>query len=147
MENSLRLSVVDRVESADVAIVNRLLSQLSDKSCVVDLNRLREIAGNNNLLFASIEQDNEDVVVGMVTVSVCDLATGRRGCVDDVVIDQAYRGRGFGAMLVAQIVEFAKEMGCDKVFLTSSEARVAANGLYTKCGFHLKQTNVYVMDI
>jgi ribosomal protein S18 acetylase RimI-like enzyme len=37
----------------------------------------------------------------------------------------------------------AKELGCKNINLTSSPNRVAANALYKKLGFEIRETNVY----
>ncbi|KAH0575965.1 Glucosamine 6-phosphate N-acetyltransferase [Spironucleus salmonicida] len=55
----------------------------------------------------------------------------RVGHIEDVVVDQAIRGRGFGRQLVSVLVARAQELGCYKVILDCSDDNT---GFYTKCG-------------
>ena len=48
-----------------------------------------------------------------------------------------------GRALIDTAVEYATELGCKTVDLTSRPSRKAANRLYQSCGFQLRETNVY----
>jgi len=82
-------------------------------------------------------------VVGMLTLVTFRLPTGVRAWVEDVVVDSAARGRGVGEALVSAAVELAAARGSTTVDLTSRPSREAANRLYQKLGFDLRETNVY----
>ena len=66
-----------------------------------------------------------------------------RAWIEDVVVDAAARGHGAGLGLVEAAVEHAKAIGSKSVDLTSRPAREAANRLYKRAGFVLRETNVY----
>lgn len=57
---------------------------------------------------------------------------GKVGHIEDIVIDDKYRGNGFGKMLIEHLKKRAEEMLCYKVILNCNEDKV---GFYTKCGF------------
>lgn len=64
-----------------------------------------------------------------------------RGCglcghVEDVVVDATARGRGVGRLLVAALVERARQAGCYKVILDCSRDN---EGFYAACGFVQKE--------
>ena len=71
--------------------------------------------------------------------------TGKR--VEDVIVDQSCRGKGLGEALTRAAIDCAGEMGAKTVDLTSRPSREAANRLYQRVGFHLRQTNTYRYNI
>ena len=70
-----------------------------------------------------------------------------RDRIEDVVMDEKYRGQGFSNQLVTHAVRFVTEQGIPLIILTSNPTRIAANKLYQKLGFEQKQTNVYRMNL
>jgi ribosomal protein S18 acetylase RimI-like enzyme len=60
-----------------------------------------------------------------------------------VVVDDAARGKGVAAALVQAALDLAAEQGARTVDLTSRPDRDAANRLYQRMGFDVRQTNVY----
>ena len=79
----------------------------------------------------------------MLSLATFKIPTGLRAWIEDVVVDEAARGQGAGQALVEAAVAHAKELGCRTVDLTSRPSREAANRLYKRCGFKLRETNVY----
>src|SRR5713101_3119559 len=64
-----------------------------------------------------------------------------------VVVDQAARGRGVGEALVKECVEVARGRGAGIVELQSARSREAANRLYPRLGFALRNSNVYRLTL
>ena len=87
--------------------------------------------------------DEDERILGMLSLVVFDIPTGRRAWIEDVVTDQAARGQGVGQGLVDAAVEHARELGAKTVDLTSRPTREAANRLYRRVGFLQRETNVY----
>ena len=85
--------------------------------------------------------------VGMATLCVTQSPTGRKGWIEDVVVDKPFRGRGLSHRLIACMKCKAAELGVRRLMLTSRPARIAANRLYQHEGFNLKETNVYTFDV
>ena len=82
-------------------------------------------------------------ILGMLSLVAFEIPTGVRAWVEDVVVDEAARGQGAGFALVEAAVEHAKKVGARTVDLTSRPSREAANRLYQRAGFQLRETNVY----
>jgi ribosomal protein S18 acetylase RimI-like enzyme len=82
--------------------------------------------------------------IGMLTLLIYRIPTGMRGRIEDVVVDEAARGRGAGEALTRAALDLAAIQGADEVELTSSPRREAANRLYPRLGFEQRATNVYV---
>lgn len=82
-------------------------------------------------------------ILGTLTLATFAIPTGLRAWIEDVVVDEAARGKGAGAALTYAAVELAHKLGARTVDLTSRPSREAANRLYQRCGFVQRQTNVY----
>lgn len=123
--------------------VVHLLSQLTTRPVAFtedDYRHLIATADSRLLLLCC-----GDIVVGMLTIGLYYSPTGSKAWIEDVVVDNAYRGQGLGRMLVAEAIEQAREWGAETLMLTSNPKRIAANALYRSLGFEPKETNVYRM--
>jgi ribosomal protein S18 acetylase RimI-like enzyme len=86
---------------------------------------------------------NGDSVVGTLTLVTFPIPTGQRAWIEDVVVDSDARGLGVAAALTTAAIDVATSLGARTVDLTSRPSREAANALYKKLGFELRETNVY----
>ncbi len=84
-----------------------------------------------------------DVILGALTLIVFRIPTGARAWIEDVVVDDAARGRGVGDALNRFALDLARAKGAKTVDLTSRPSREAANRLYQRLGFVARDTNVY----
>ncbi len=66
-----------------------------------------------------------------------------RAWIEDVVVDDAARGKGVASALVNAALVHAAELGARTVDLTSRPDRADANRLYVNLGFEQRTTNVY----
>ncbi len=145
--------------------INYLLSSLSPNAPAITNDVLRELIEEpaTRLLLATINApsvkerssgggvvsgggtagEDEEKIVGMLTLAVFRIPSGVRAWIEDVVVDTEARGRGIGAALVRRAIEIAQESGARTVDLTSRPSREAANKLYQKLGFEQRSTNVY----
>lgn len=71
----------------------------------------------------------------------------KQAVIEDVVVLQEYRGKGYGKQITLDLIRWAKEQGIEVVELTSGSHRVAANALYKKLGFTLHPTNHYLLQL
>ena len=67
--------------------------------------------------------------------------------VEDVIVDEASNNQGIGRLLLDAMVERARQLGAKTIDLTSRPSREAANHLYRKAGFEVRDTNVYRIDL
>ena len=82
-------------------------------------------------------------IVGVSTLATFPIPTAIRAWVEDVIVDEASNNQGIGRQLIDAMVERARQLGAKTVDLTSRPSREAANHLYRKAGFELRDTNVY----
>ena len=144
---SENISIYELLETDDkyVEVVNRLLGQLSSTPRRFSMASLEAIVNSENSHLLLAEVDGK--VAGMLTLSHYLAPTGLKMWIEDVVVDEAMRGRSLGRRLVERAVEYARTLGPGTLMLTSRPSREAANALYRSCGFSFKETNNYTMKI
>jgi ribosomal protein S18 acetylase RimI-like enzyme len=126
----------------------RLLPQLSSSALPPDRAALEEIvASPTSSLFVARLASRGDVIVGAITLLIYRIPTGLHAVIEDVVVDESARGHGVGNALVSEAVELARNRGARHVNLTSRASREAANRLYQRAGFVIRETNVYRLNL
>jgi ribosomal protein S18 acetylase RimI-like enzyme len=122
--------------------IDDFLKLLVSRQALSSSTLLEELvfSDNSHLFFAFDEKGN---CMGMLTLGIYISPTGKKACIEDVVVGKLYRGTGIGKSLMTFAIEFAKKKQVSLLQLTSNPARVAANNLYVKLGFHKKETNIY----
>jgi ribosomal protein S18 acetylase RimI-like enzyme len=124
----------------------RLTPQLSKSNPPPDAEQLQAIIGAATTdLF--VAYDGAGAIVGTSTLAVFRIPTGLRAWIEDVVVDDVARGHGVGEALTQAMLDRARELGCVTVDLTSRPSREAANRLYSRMGFVLRETNVYRFEL
>jgi ribosomal protein S18 acetylase RimI-like enzyme len=53
---------------------------------------------------------------------------------NELAVDEAYRGRGIGRALVAELWRVAQELGCRGMWVLTDDDNAAANRVYTAAG-------------
>jgi ribosomal protein S18 acetylase RimI-like enzyme len=140
---SFDIVTVTRADAEFADAIARLLPQLSANAAVPSAGEQRELIESpcNTILVARDHQGGS--IIGMLTLAVFRIPTGVRAWIEDVIVDQAARGRGIGEALTRESLRIAKEKGARTVELTSRPSRQAANRLYQRVGFVKRETNVY----
>jgi ribosomal protein S18 acetylase RimI-like enzyme len=125
--------------------VARLLPQLSSSSPAPTAEELEAIVSNqlSCLFLARLGGELVGGAVGMLTLACYRVPTGLHAVIEDVVVDEAARGAGAGAALVEAALTEARRLGSKHVDLTSRPSREAANRLYLRMGFVVRETNIY----
>jgi peptide alpha-N-acetyltransferase len=80
-----------------------------------------------------------------IGVIVCKLdhdPKWRRGYIAMLAVEQAYRRRGIGKMLVQRSIEVMREKGCDEVMLEAEVTNKSALILYDRLGF-IRERRLY----
>ncbi|MEI3068141.1 MAG: GNAT family N-acetyltransferase [Prevotella sp.] len=141
--NEPRFIEIEELKPDYLEAINRLIAQLSTSSHTfteAELNSL--IASPQSHLYA-LEYDEK--IIGMVTLCIYQCPTGRKAWIEDVVVDQNHRGKGYGKLMVRKAMEECQNRGNVTLMLTSRPSRIVANQLYQSLGFEKQETNVYKM--
>jgi ribosomal protein S18 acetylase RimI-like enzyme len=142
----MKVEIVTAVTPELTEALDRLIPQLSRSNPPPAREELEAI-----LASAATDQfvatDDAGRIVGLATLATFRIPTGLRAWIEDVVVDDAARGSGVGTLLTEAMLARARELGCVTVDLTSRPSREAANRLYQRVGFTLRETNVYRFDL
>jgi len=81
-------------------------------------------------------------LVGIATITFFSTLSNLTAEIDEVVVDEKYRGQGISMLLLEKLLDTARELVKKnnkklKIFLTSRPSREEANHLYKKIGFRL----------
>lgn len=139
--------VINEIVEFDVKVVeavNKLLMQLVSTPVTFSEEDMRKLLASPSSHLFLLYYERE--IAGMLTLGTYMSPTGVKYWVEDVVVDNAYRGKSLGRKLIDYAINYVSKQGKSTLMLTSKPARVAANRLYQSAGFQSKQTNVYKMD-
>jgi GNAT superfamily N-acetyltransferase len=130
---------------ADLPRIVALLQQLSrddevreaDPHDAVYREAFAQIAADRAQRLLVVESDRATVVAtGVVRITPNLSHKGRSiAHVESVVVDEAERSRGIGALLMSEIERIARDAGCFRIELTSNQARLDAHRFYEKLGY------------
>lgn len=141
----ISVDVLREASDEVVAAMARLLPQLSSSAGSIKREALTRVVmcRTNHVLVAR----DANVIVGTLTLTLVPLITGMRARIEDVVVDEAARGRGVGASLTEEAIRIARDAGARTINLTSRPERAAANRLYERLGFQQRESQVYRLTL
>lgn len=141
----IKIARVRSATKSDLADINSLLLQLSRSARKLDMKIYRKmLAGKSYFLFAARDGRR---IVGMVSLILMEIPVAFRTRMEDMVVDERYRGQGIGEKLSRAIIAQAKKSGGISMDLTTNPARGSAHKLYEKLGFEKRDTNVYRLKL
>lgn len=142
--------VIERVTefSSEIAdAVRNLVKQLvSDNRSLTDAEFKEMIEPKQNFLFIAREVST-DKIAGVVMISIYRIPDSKKVYLDDIIVDENFRGRGIATKLFEKVIATGKEHNADYILLTSNPKRVAGVKLYEKLGFKKRETNVYRLEL
>ena len=130
MEYAFIASIFDLL-AEDLESINMLTRQLSGRARTLDMRALSEVIEHGHLLIVRLDGR----IVGIATLVPVIIPVGKSGRIEDVVVDEEFRGQGIGRALIMQLILKARVLDMDHVDLTSNPKRIAANKLYPTLGF------------
>jgi GNAT superfamily N-acetyltransferase len=83
----------------------------------------------------SIIEDRQEVARAYLYIMHNELHQEPFGFLEDVYVNESYRGSGWGTKLVQQVITVAKEQNCYKLIAMSRKSRPRVHQLYEKLGF------------
>ena len=126
----------------------QLIPQLTEHSDPPGRAALERMAASSDtVVLLAWEPDERGEIIGSASLAIAYSPTGAHGWIEDVVVEEKARCKGIGRALTQSLLEKARELKLQKVYLTSRPSRVAANKLYQSLGFVKRETNVYCFDL
>ena len=138
-----RLKELTEMQPGYLVSINNLLSQLSDSVHTITEEELNTLLSSSQSHLYVLESDGQ--FIGMTTLCLYQCPIGWKAWIEDVVVDQNHRGKGYGKLMVRKAMEECKNRGNVTLMLTSRPSRIVANQLYQSLGFEKRETNVYKM--
>lgn len=129
------------VDDELVAAFGRLIPQLSSSSPPPSREQLAQLVGSDHLVLYLARDAGQ--IVGSLTLAFYRIPTGLKAWIEDVVVDEVGRGRGVGKRLSEAAIAEARRRGAKDVNLSSRPSREAANRLYLRLGFEVRESNMY----
>jgi ribosomal protein S18 acetylase RimI-like enzyme len=123
------------------AAISSLIKALSTTARAPTWNEIDEVVTSPATTLFLARDGTE--IVGMLTLILVRIPTGLRGHIEDVVVAESHRKKGIGEALTKHAIAVTKTKGARTLDLTSRASREAANRLYQRLGFKLRDTLVY----
>ena len=134
-----------KMKKADLGVVVKLLADdeigrsREDKAKVLHADYLRafELIDSDVNQYAAIFEINGEPV-GFLQITFIPGLSRRgslRGQIEGVRVSRDFRGRGYGARMIAWAIKKCRDRGCRMVQLTSDKKRENAIQFYEKLGF------------
>lgn len=116
-------------------IKDSLINHFSDSNMVFDFS--------DN--FCGIVAKSGSSVVGFLLFTmVLDPILNNNYClIDYVCVTKKYQGKGIGTMLINQAEVLARKRNCIYMQLSASRFRISAHALYKKCGFVIRESDMF----
>lgn len=127
-----------------IALLPQLRSPASSPHSA-SMEELKAMTNDANVALF-VARDGEKII-GMATLYMIQKLGKRGGYVEDVVVDESYRGQGLGRKLMTTLMAEAKKEGLIQLYLTSRPDRIAAHKLYESLGFQKVETDVFKLSI
>ena len=83
----------------------------------------------------SLNEDNREIARAYLYVLKNDLHEEPLGYIEDVFVDEEFRGIGFGTKIMKELIDEAKTLGCYKLIATSRYSRDNVHEFYKNLGF------------
>jgi ribosomal protein S18 acetylase RimI-like enzyme len=140
----MQIEIATQVNDELVEAFNRLIPQLSSSATIPTRHELEDlVASHCNSVILVRHEDFNNRIMGTLTLVTFRIPTGVRSWIEDVVVDEAARGKGLGKALTLAALDQARKLGAKTVDLTSRPSREAANHMYQNVGFKLRESNLY----
>jgi len=153
---SIMKVAIRKYRGSDRASFVRLMEELQDYLVAIDdLKRMRrlpefgknytkrtleKVANNNGIIYvAETERRIIGLVVGIMPEQtkeeLLELIPSKRGNVLELVVENRYRGKGVGKMLMESIEDYFKQNGCTVLGVEVFSPNKNAYLLYSKLGY------------
>ncbi len=141
--NDIVIEQVKEFSEETAEAVRSLLKQLVSNYKPLTDDALKEMLNSPQSFLLVAKEATSGQIAGMITLTVFRIPDSKKAYLDDVIVDEKFRGRGIAVLLTEKAIALVKENNADYVELTSNPKRVAAIHIYEKLGFQKRDTNVY----
>jgi GNAT superfamily N-acetyltransferase len=140
-------TTIREAQASDGADIAELSGQLGYPAASGDIRkRIKEISDDDNCLLLVAEAGG--CVVAWLLINVYRLvSTDCLAQVAGLVVDEAHRNQGIGALLMERAEEWARNRECRGVILRSRSTRKDAHNFYKRLGYSgIKTQDVFLKE-
>ncbi|TSC83559.1 MAG: GNAT family acetyltransferase [Microgenomates group bacterium Gr01-1014_16] len=152
----MNITVREYLDS-EKTLVQSFIEKLQDYVVATDpIKRIRNLPGLSELGLNNVLEkldknkgkiyfaQDEGKVVGYIFGFVCDKQSEEKllevvpsqvGQIEDVYVEEEYRGKGVGKMLMEKMEDYLKDQGCDSIWLEVFAPNFDAHAAYLKMGY------------
>lgn len=146
-KNVIGNTEIRQARPADVGDIARLSGQLGYPARVDDMKkRISEINRDDDYMLLVAETKGD--VVAWLLIHVYRLVSSE--CIAQIaglVVDESYRNRGIGALLMQHAEDWAQDKACRGVMLRSRVTRKDAHTFYKRLGYtNIKTQEVFLKE-
>ena len=139
--DDLTIEIASEFSPALLEAVTSLLPQLTSSGRLISAAELKAMVDCPFTTLFVAKQEGK--IVGMISLAVVQMPTGKRSYLEDLVIDARYRARGGATALLRAALDFARASGARTMDMTSRPSRAGAIRLYERLGFQRRETNAF----
>ena len=162
MDFTIRVLDAQELDDKTVQQVDGLLHLLNPEAGAIGAGRLTRLIKEGRLMLFVAEDHSDELyedskdngiskvsqIIGMLTLCICPTLEMDKLWIEDVVVNEDYRGKGIGRRLVQEAVSHAKRLSSgSKLYLTSNPSRKTARAIYASEGFEEYNTGVFRMKL
>lgn len=93
----------------------------------------------------SLNNDKQEIAHAFLYFINNDLHSQPLAYLEDVFVNETFRGQGYGRKIVETAIQEAKKAHCYKLVATARFSNTTAENLYTSCGFQ-KHSHSFRLD-
>jgi phosphinothricin acetyltransferase len=101
---------------------------------------IEHISDPSSITLVSVDNNT---ITGVASLYIIKKLTRTLGLIEDVAVNENYRGKGIGKKLVEKLIGLAADKKCDKTVLNSSEQN---SEFYKKIGFEINEIQMIIRN-
>ena len=137
-------------DEEDVAVLIRELGQelgiTGDVNPVSWYSTLRKMLASPEWTFLLAEEGKKNVGLLILLILPSLYHGGNTAAITELIVSEAFQGKGIGALLVEESKRISRSMGCEELDVSVEVDNESAIGFYEKLGFKKKHAD-YGMKI
>lgn len=118
-----------------IELWTKSLSNKFDKEINTD-----HISDSSSITLVSVDKNT---ITGVASLYIIKKLTRTLGLIEDVAVNENYRGKGIGKKLVEKLIGIAVDKKCDKTVLNSSKQN---SEFYKKIGFEINEIQMIIRN-
>src|SRR3989344_9401321 len=133
-----KIEILTNPTKTDLKDINMLMPQTARKPhflSFVELKRMVSQGWHCRLSVARYKVGDKMPIVGMAAVTFVLIPTGSVAVIEDVIVDEAFRGLGLGKSMIKELIEVVKKNKAKHIGLRADPRAKIANKMYQGLGF------------